>query len=363
MKQLDRYILGIFLKTFFFSLFLFTLIATAIDVSEKSEEFIRNHFTAKQVISQYYIGFIPHIVTLLFPVFVLVSVVFFTSRLAMRTEIVAMLSTGMSLGRILRPFFIGGIFLALLLGFSNHYLIPPANKIRTDFEMKYIYLENAQKVSNQYLNNLHFRIDSFTYAGLRSFDTLAKRGYGFYLSRVSGNQMSYNLRSESITWLVKEKEWQLENAIERKINGLQEEVVYHPSFRIKIGYIPVDLTTDEYRKDKLKTPELNRLIQNEKRRGSEGVPALLYERYRRDANAASVIVMTLIAGILASRKIRGGSGVHLAVAFIIGVAFILVDKFSMVFCVKGNFNPMLAAWMATLVFGLVTVVLYKRSPQ
>jgi lipopolysaccharide export system permease protein len=363
MKKIDWYILKIFLKTFFFSIFLFALIATAIDASEKSEDFIRSNLSFKQVFSLYYIGFIPHIVTLLFPVFVLVSVVFFTSRLAMRSEIVAMLSVGMSLSRILRPFWVGGGILAILLGLSNHFLIPEANKIRTDFEFKYIHMGNMKENTSQYITNIHFRIDSNTYAGLRSFDTLAKKGSGFFLSRLVADTLSVNIRSESISWDSTKKEWVLENAIERKLVGLDEQLIQHPFYRIKIGYQPTDLTHDEFRKDKLKTPALNQLIKKEGRRGSEAVVPLRFERYRRDANAASVIVMTLIAGILASRKIRGGSGFHMALAFVIGVSFILVDKFSMVFCVKGNLNPFFAAWLPALVFGLLTIRLYQRAPK
>jgi len=363
MKKIDWYILGIFLKTFFFSIFLFALIAVAIDASEKSEDFIRSNLSFVEVFRLYYVGFIPHIVTLLFPVFVLVSVVFFTSRLAMRSEIVAMLSTGMSLARILRPFWVGGIFLALLLGFSNHFLIPPANKIRTDFEYKYIHMGSLDGNSTQYLTNLHFRVDSNTYAGIRSFDTVTKRGEGFFLSRLKGGKLHENIRSEIIIWDSVKKEWKLENVIERKLDGLNEEVVEHTVYPIKIGYKPSDLTHDEYMKDKLKTPALNDLIEKEERRGSEAVVPLRFERYRRDANAVSVIVMTLIAGILASRKIRGGSGFHMALAFVIGVTFILVDKFSMVFCTKGNLNPFVAAWLPAALFGYVTIHLYRQAPK
>jgi lipopolysaccharide export system permease protein len=363
MKQIDRYILGIFLKTFFFSIFLFSLIAAAIDASEKSEDFIKSNLSFTEVISLYYVGFIPHIVTLLFPVFVLVSVVFFTSRLAMRNEVVAMLSTGMSLGRILRPYWVGGLLLSLMLGLSNHFVIPVANKIRTDFELKYIHMGKMPGGSSVYMNNLHFRIDSNTYAGIRSYDTLTKTGQGFFMSKFSKGKMVMNVRGETISWDDKKKQWKLDNAIERRIDGMKEEVQYYPFYPLKMEYKPSDLINDDYRKDKLKTPALNRLIEKEMRRGSEAVVPLRFERYRRDSNALSVLVMTLMAGILASRKIRGGSGFHMAAAFILGVSFILVDKFAMVFCIKGNLNPFIAAWLPPFLFGLWTIRLYVKSPK
>ncbi len=363
MKILDAYILKTFLKTFIFSLFLFTLIAVAVDASEKAEDFIQSRLTTLQVIQKYYFGFIPHITSLLFPVFVLISVVFFTSKLAFRSEIIAMLSTGMSLSRVLLPYWMGGGILALSLSLANHFLVPAANKIRTDFENKYIDMGTIQSKSYQYLTNLHFRIDTFTYAGMRSYDTTSKTGQGFFLERLEGNQMQYNLRSETISWDTAKKEWKLENVVERKIKGIREEVKHMQSYTIRLGYLPSDIVDDEFKKDKLKTPALSRLIRQEKRRGSEGVTALQFERYRRDSYAVSVIIMTLIAGILASRKVRGGSGLHLALAFVIGVTFIIVDKFSMVFSTKGNLPPLVAAWIPSVLFGIVALWLYRKSPK
>jgi lipopolysaccharide export system permease protein len=363
MKTLDWYILKSFLKTFVFALLLFSMITLAVDASEKSEDFVRANLSFSQVVKQYYYGFLPHIISLLFPVFVLIAVVFFTSKLALRSEVVAMLSIGMSLNRFLRPYWVGGIFLALMLGLSNHFLIPVAQQIRTDFENRYVDMGNISKQQRQFLSNLHFRVDTFTYAGMRSYDTTAKQGSGFFLERVKGNQVVYNLRSETIIWDTSKKQWRLETVIERNINGIKEDVKLIPTRYLKLGYRPVDISEDDFKKDKLKTPALQRLIRQEEIRGSEGVNAIRYERYRRDASAVSVIIMTLIAAILASRKIRGGSGFHLAFAFIIGVTFIVFDKFSMVFSTKGNLPPIVAAWLPDFIFALVAVWLYKRAPK
>ena len=363
MKIIDAYILKFFMKTFFFSLFLFAVITVAVDASEKAEDFIRSGLTFSEIAGKYYLGFLPHMISLLFPVFVLIAVVFFTSRLASRSEVVAILSTGVSLRRFLVPYWIGGIFLALLLGVANHFLVPPANKIRTDFEERYVDMGAIKNPNVRYLSNLHFRIDSFTYAGLRSFDTVAKSGQGFFMDRVQENKVVYNLRSDIITWDTAKKQWRLENAIERKINGIKEEVKQLGQYYIKLGYQPADLAYDDHLKDKVRTPALNRLIKQESIRGSESVNELKFERYRRDAYAISVIVMTLIAAILASRKVRGGSGLHLALAFIIGVTFIVFDKFSMVFSTKGDFPPIIAAWLPCVLFAGLAYWFYRRSPK
>ncbi|WP_407526876.1 LptF/LptG family permease [Lacibacter sp. MH-610] len=363
MKKLDAYILKFFMKTFFFSLFLFAVITIAVDASEKAEDFIRSGLGISDIAGKYYLGFLPHMISLLFPVFVLIAVVFFTSRLAARSEVVAILSTGVSLRRFLFPYWVGGIFLALLLGVSNHFLVPVANKIRTDFEERYIDMGAINNPSAQYINNLHLRVDTFTYAGFRSFDTSSKVGQGFFLEKIRDNKVYYNLRSEMITWDTAKKQWRLENGIERTINGMNETVKKVDTTYLNIGYKPIDLAYDDHLKDKLRTPRLARFIKQEEMRGSETVNELKFERYRRDAYAISVIVMTMIAAILASRKVRGGSGLHLALAFIIGVTFIVFDKFSMVFSTKGNFPPVIAAWLPCVLFAGLAFWLYKRAPK
>jgi lipopolysaccharide export system permease protein len=363
MKILDAYILKFFMKTFFFSLFLFAVITIAVDASEKAEDFIRSGLTINEIAGKYYMGFLPHMISLLFPVFVLIAVVFFTSRLAARSEVVAILSTGVSLRRFLYPYWIGGILLALLLGVSNHFLIPPANKVRTEFEDRYIDMGAINNPSSQYINNLHLRVDSFTYAGFRSFDTTSKIGQGFYLSRIKNNQVVYNLRSETFTWDTAKKQWRLDNVIERTINGIRETVKKMDLFYLNLGYKPIDFSYDDHLKDKLRTPQLINFIEKEEIRGSETVNELKFERHRRDAYAISVIVMTMIAAILASRKVRGGSGLHLALAFIIGVTFVVFDKFSMVFSTKGNFPPIIAAWLPCFLFAGLAFWLYKRAPK
>lgn len=339
------------------------MITLAVDASEKSEDFLKSGLSFSDVVVKYYYGFVPHIIGMLFPIFVLIAVVFFTSKLAERSELVAMLSIGTSLRRLLLPYWIGGIFLALVLGLANHFVIPVANIIRTDFENKYVDMGNIERQQKQFLNNTHFRVDSFTYAGMRSYDTSSKMGNGFYLEKVKNNEVVYNIRSETIAWDTAKKQWKLETVIERTLHGLKEEVKLIPTYYLKMGYLPSDISEDEFKKDKLKTPALNRFIRQEEIRGSETINAAKFERYRRDSTAISVIIMTMIAAILACRKIRGGSGFHLALAFIIGVAFIIVDKFAMVFSTKGNLPPIIAAWIPNFSFALVALWLYKKAPK
>ena len=362
MKKLDWYIFKNLLTTFFFSLFLFAFISIVIDVSEKTDDFVNSGLSFKEIITKYYYGFIPHILALLFPLFVFIAVIFFTSKMAGRSEIVAILASGISFNRFLRPFFIAGLFLAGILWFANQYVIPIANDIRVNFQANYIDNNSSYNPLVSKRSNLYIRIDSFTYAGV-NYDTASKTGSNFFMQRIRGNQVTYNLRAENISWDTAKRKWLLDNIIERTINGLKENVTMTPNRVMNFNFKPFDLKRDEYAKDKLTTPELDRFITLEELRGAEGLNALKVERYRRDATPAAVLLLTIIGVVVASRKVRGGSGIHLAMGFITAAIFILTDRFSTIFSVKGNLSPMLAAWLPNIIFTFVAICFYRRAPK
>lgn len=362
MKKLDWYILKNLLLTFFYSLFLFTFISVVIDISEKTDDFVQSGLTSGEIFSKYYIGFIPHILALLFPLFVFLATIFFTSKMAGRSEIIAVLASGTSFNRFLRPFFFGGIILGSILWLGNRYVIPKANAIRVSFKANYIDKNSSYNPLVANSSNLYLQIDPASYAGI-SYDTASKTGTNFFVQHVVGNTIDYNLRAESIRWDSATKKWILTNVTERKINGLKESVTLTPTMTKVYSFQPLDLKRDEYTKDKLTTPELDRFIQFEEMRGVEGLNALKVERYRRDATPAAVVLLCFIGVVVASRKVRGGSGVHLAIGFIAGAAFILTDRFSTIFSTKGNFHPVLAAWTPNIIFAFVAIWFYRRSPK
>jgi len=359
LKKLDWYILKSFLSTFFFSIILFTLISTVIDMSEKTDDFAKSGLTAGEIFMQYYIGFIPYILALLFPLFVFISVIFFTSKLANRTEIVAIIASGVSLQRILVPYFIGGSFLGIILWIGNLYIIPKANELRTTFESKYtkgLMFESSSR-------SIYMRVDSFSYCGIRYYDTLSKSGGSFFLQQVRNNKVIYNLRADNIIWDTSKRKWKLSNSIERQVDSMGERVNYMQERFKSFNFKPADLKRDEFLRNRLTSPELNRVIALEKMRGSETVKELMMEDAHRTATPVAVLILTIIGAILASRKIRGGSGLHMAYGILICAVFILTDRFSTIFSTKGNLNPYLAAWIPNIVFCFITVGLYKKSPK
>jgi len=360
MKKLDWYILKKFLGTFFFSIILFTIISVVVDASEKTDDFVKSGLSTREIFTTYYAGFVPYIIALLFPLFVLIAVIFFTSKMAGRSEIVAILASGVSLRRILRPYLVGGILLALLLLFANDYVVPRANELRTNFESKYVNNPNPSYTNH---SNLFMRIDSFSYCGIRYYDTISKSGNGFFMQKVKGNKVVFNMRAESIVWDTAKKNWRLNSVVEREVGDMGEKLTQIPHKNMNFNFVPSDLQKDEFVKNRLTTKELNRLVKMEKLRGSEGINDLMVEQYRRRATPVTVIILTLIAAILASRKIRGGSGVHLAAGIVIGAIFILSDRFSTIFSAKGSLPPIVAAWIPNVIFGALTFYLYRKSPK
>lgn len=363
MNKIDWYILKKFVVTFFFCMLLFTVIAVAVDTSEKTDDFVKTGLSSLQIIRQYYFGFVPFIWGLLFPLFVFIAVIFFTSRMATRSEIIAILASGASYNRLLRPYIVGGLFFATLLWLGNTYVIPKANKIKSNFQTTYFDKGKSQGMSGNCWNCFYMKIDSNTYVGMKYYDTTNKSSSAFFMERVKDNKVVFNLRSNSIRWDTARRKWRIYNAVERTVNGMKEEIKQYTDSVINLALKPEELRKDEYLKDKLTTPELVAFIQREEQRGREGLSPLKVERYRRTATPATVLLLTLIGVVIASRKTRGGSGMHLALGIVIAAVFIISDRFSTVFATKSNFPPLIAAWLPNVIFSFVAYLMYRRTPK
>lgn len=365
MQKLDWYILKKFLVTFIFCMLLFTVIAVAVDSSEKTDDFVKADFTTSEIINKYYLGFVPYIWSLLFPLFVFIAVIFFTSRMATRSEIIAILASGTSYNRFLRPYVIGGILLAILLWVGSRYWIPKANIIRSDFQTTYI--DKNDPTKNRSFGScarcFYLRTDTNTFIGIRDYDTSSKTARGFFMEKIKDNKVVYNLRAETLQWDTTLRKWKLFRVAERYVDSIGERLKNIDTLVINLNLNPDELRKDDYLKDKLTTPELVRFIEKEELRGTEGLNTLKVERYRRSATPAAVLLLTMIGVVIASRKTRGGSGMHMALGIIIAALFIMSDRFSTVFATKGNFPPLLAAWLPNLVFAGVAFWLYRRTPK
>ena len=370
MKILDWYILKKFLVSFIFCMIAITTIAVAVDTSEKTDDFVKTGLTSWEIFTKYYLGFIPWIMSLLFPLFAFIAVIFFTSKMAMRTEVIAILASGTSFNRFLRPYIIGGILLALVLFLGRRYVVPQANAIQAKFKTEYLdkhdqykQIEESKEVC---ANCFYKRIDSSTYMGVKNFNAETRTGGMFFLDRVGKDgKLVYNLRAQSIRWDTTggKRRWMVQQVVERQIDSLGERVTHTSEKQVVLKILPEELIRDEYLKEKLTTPELIEFIRKEELRGTEGLNALKVERYKRSATPFTVILLTFIGAVIACRRTRGGSGLHMALGIIIAAIFVIADQFSTVFAVKGNFHPILAAWIPNLVFSLVALRLYQTTPK
>ena len=363
MKKLDWYILKKFLTTFVFTMLTFTVIAVVIDTSEKADDFVKSGLSTLQLITHYFFGFIPFIMSMMFPLFVFISCIYFSSKMSARSEFVAILAGGVPYNRMLRPYLVGALLLGTLFWFASQYWVPKANEIRTNFQSTYIDPHSTYNGDPYRTNNFYLRVNSETYVGLKYYDTAQKKAGAFFLSKIKNNRIYYNLRAEGMKWDTSKKNWLLTNAVEHTNDGLKETARLVPSMHINLNVKPEELRRDEYLKDKFTTPELKRFIRMEEIRGSEGLNTYKEERYHRDATPFSVVILTMMGAVISTRKVRGGSGLLLAIGLVMAALFVIMDKFSITFATKGNFSPMLAAWMPNIIFSIVAFWLYWKAPK
>jgi lipopolysaccharide export system permease protein len=249
--------------------------------------------------------------------------------------------------------------LALILWLANRYVLPKANEIRSNFQARYLDRADYQREVGTY----YMRADTNTYIGVKDYDTSSKTANGFFLERIRGGKVQYNLRADAMRWDTARRKWRLDNAVERTIDTMQERLTEHAQLYINLNLKPADLRRDDYLKDKLTTPELSRFIKAEEERGIEGLNTLKVEQYRRSATPFTVLLLTMIGAVVAGRKTRGGSGLHLAIGIGIAAVFILSDRFSTVFSTKSNLPPLLAAWIPNIVFSFVAYYMYRKAPK
>jgi len=363
MKKLDWYILKKMLSTFVFTILVITVIAVVIDTSEKADDFVKSGLTSWQIVTHYFAGFVPFIMAMIFPLMVFIAVIYFSSKMAGQSEFVAILAGGVRYNRMLRPYMVGAILLAIVFWLASQYWVPKANEIRTNFQATYVDKNSSYNSDIYRNNNYYLRVDSVTFVGMRYYDTSNKAAGNFFLSKVRDHKIYYNLRAETVKWDTAKKNWKLDNIVERNMDGLKESVKKIQTMSLNLNVKPGEMRRDDYLKDKLTTPELKEFIRMEGIRGSEGLNTYKVELYHRDAEPFSIIIMTLIGAVIATRKIRGGSGLHLAIGLVMASLFVVMDKFSATFSIKGNFSPILAAWLPNILFSGVAVWLYIRAPK
>lgn len=357
MKIIDQYILKKFLSTFFFVVFLLVSIVCVIDYTEKNDNFLEHNLSAGEVIN-YYIDFIPYIASLITPITVFIAVVFVTSKMASQTEIIAILSSGVSFRRMLVPYLIGAMLIASISFWLNGWVIPNANKDRIAFEIKYVKSFNTYDETD-----IHIKVAPELYAYMQRYNNHSDVGYRFTLEKIKGNEMMEKLSARRIEWDSATTKWKLKEWQLHKFDGLQESIETGDVMDTTLNIHPKDFSSTYGLFEALTLPELNQHIQLLRERGGNDIPIYQVEKYIRYMSPFTAIILTFIGVIMSARKARGGSGFQIALGFFIAFLYIIFFIFARSIAEANSSNPLLAVWFPNIIFSVVGMVLYKTVPR
>ena len=360
-KILDRYIIRKFLGTFLFIILIAVLIVVIFDLSEKIDKFLTKQIPLKEIVFDYYAGFIPWIVNSFSPLFVFISAIFFTSKLAQNSEIVAMLAGGISFRRLMAPYMFSAGVIALLSLLLGLYVIPPANKHRLDFENKYI---KTQAIAADNMRNIHYQIAPGEFVYVEQFSRWANTAYRFTLEHIEDHKIVSKISAESAAWDSTRGGWILKNYFIRDFYGESEMVRTGRQLDTVINLTLEDFYRRQNAVESMSGRDLNDLIEVQRLRGDALIKRSLIEKNSRIAMPFSAFVLTVIAVSLSSRKKRGGLGLNIGIGLALSFSYILFMKFSQMFVTKGIIaSPALALWIPNILFAIVAVILYKLAPK
>lgn len=357
-KILDWYIIRKFLGTFFFALALIISIAIVFDISEKIDDFLEREAPLKAIVFDYYLNFIPYFGNLFSPLFIFISVIFFTSRMAGLTEIVAILASGVSFKRLLVPYLVASTILASISLYLNNYVIPHSNTKRLEFETKYI--KNPFIYRNRHV---HRQIAPGQFIYFESFNNVDRIGYQFSYERMKDGKMVFKLLSERILWDSLKNQWTLENYFARTIDGMHETIRTGYRMDTTLAFHPAEFNRRTNFIETMDTPELNEYIKAELLRGSEEVPFYMVEKHRRISLPFSTFILTIIGVSLSSRKVRGGIGVQIGVGILLSFTYIMFMQVSQTFATNGNLPAWLALWIPNMVYAVIAIVLLRKAAK
>ncbi len=358
LKIIDIYIIKKFLGTFFYAISLLILIVIIFDVSENLDSFIQKEAPLSAIVFDYYLNFIPYFINLFIYLFTFISVIFFTSKMAGDTEIIAILSSGVSFWRLLYPYMISAILLALLSFYLGNFLIPKTNEDRRVF--KNAYMEDLVKDKSR---NLHLQIAPNTYAFVEKYNSKLNIGYKFSVERFDGQRMTYKLMADQIQLDTTNNTWKLENYFIRTFDSTGQSLTKGKEMDTAFSLKPEDMYKIKEEFEEMDYYELNDHIISEKQKGSKAYKKFEIEKHKRASGPVAIIILTIIGVSLSSRKVRGGIGMHLGVGIGLTFSYILLIQVSTVFSTFGNLSPLIASWIPNFVFLLIALYLLKKAPK
>ena len=360
-KRLDWYIIKKFIGTYVFSILLIMAIAIVFDVNQNLSKFIQYHAPLKAIVFDYYMNFIPYYANLFSALFVFISVIFFTSKLAGNSEIIAMLASGVSFKRLMRPYMISCVFISLLSYYLSAYVIPQGNIMRQNFETTY---KNKKKTTAA--ENVQLQVGKGVIAYIQHYDNTTKRGYGFSLDKFEDKKLVSHMTATDIQYDTisdTKFQWRANNWKIRELKGLREHITSGVRKDTAIMMEPADLVYSKGQQETFTSPELYDFISKQIDRGSGNVVQYQVEYHKRIAASFASFILTIIGMSLSARKRKGGMGMYLGLGLALSAMYILLQAISSTFAVNANFPPMIAAWIPNMIFAVVAYFCYRQAPN
>ena len=360
-NRLDWYIIRKFIGTYIYSIILIISISIVFDVNENLAKFTSYHAPLRAIVFDYYANFVPYFANLFSPLFVFIAVIFFTSKLAGNSEIIAMLACGMSFKRLLRPYIISAALIATLNFFLGAYVIPKGTVVRHDFESLY---KNNKK--NTSASNIQLMVYRGVVAYISQYDDIRKTGYGFALYKFDNKKMVSQMNASVIQYDTisdSRYHWKARNYKIRTLKGMREQITSGSELDTLIQMEPMDLVFSKGQQETFTSPELLRYISKQQERGSSNVVQYEVEYHKRIASSFASFILTLIGVSLSSRKRKGGMGMYLGIGLALSFAYILLQTISATFAINAGTPPMLAAWIPNLLYVIIAYFCYKQAPN
>lgn len=357
MKLLDKYILKKFLSAFFFVVLIIVSIIVVIDITEKTEKFIKANLNFVEILG-FYLDYIPWIANTIAPITIFIAAVFVTSKMASHTEIVAMLSSGVSFPRFLLPYIIGAIIIGAASFYLIGWVIPLGTKSMVEFEMEHL-------KSKFYFTDVdnHFQENPELYAYVQRYNNTSNTGYRFTLERFDSTVLKEKLTAKNIKWNPETEKWSLTNWQVRVVAEEGERILKGQALDTALRLHPKDFESDYREYDALTIPQLNERINELKSRGLEGYEVFEVEKYKRITYPFTAIILTIMGVIVSSRKSRGGTGFQIALGFTLSFVFILFFIMAKSIAEGGSMHPLLAMWLPNITFSFVAMAMYKFIPR
>jgi lipopolysaccharide export system permease protein len=359
LRLIDFYIIRKFLGTFFLSILLVIVIAIVFDFSEKLDDFIEHNAPVKAIAFDYYLNFIPYFAILYSHLFTFIAVIFFTSKMAYRTEIIAILSSGVSYRRMLLPYFVSAFIIAVFSYSLMNFVVPNANKVRLEFEENFIY----NKPFSYSSRNIHKQIRPGVFIYMESFSNLSNTAYKFSMEKYENDELVSKLMGDYMSWDSIKRKWNIRDYYIRDIDGMKEKITKGFNIDTTLNIYPEDFRRRSNVVESMDIFELNKFIKEQRLQGAENIEVYLIEKYKRVSVPVSTFILTLIGVCVSSRKVRGGTGLHIGIGMGFCFSYILFIQFASQFSISGNLSPFLAMWLPNILFAGIAYYLYKEAPK